>query len=196
MLITFEGIDGVGKTTQSKVLVENLVQRGLNTKLFIQPSHGRYGKKIREILYDKRIRRSDNLYNLFLKDREEQVKKEIIPFLEKGYYVVLDRYYLSTFAYQEGYKSLDEMIQDQEKFPIPNLTYIIDLDEKEAIRRLSVKKQLDIFEKEYVLKKVRNRFKYLKEYFKYQSIFILDGMKSMKEISSEILIIFEERVKN
>lgn len=103
MLITFEGIDGCGKTTQIKNLTNYLKEKHLNATVFREPGGTRLSEMIREILLHEpgdMDFRTELL--LFSAARSQLVKEKVIPILKKGEIVVLDRYYDSTVAYQ-GY---------------------------------------------------------------------------------------------
>lgn len=103
MLITFEGIDGCGKTTQINNLTEYLKSRNLQVTVFREPGGTVLSEKIRDLLLhetDEMDFRTELL--LFSAARSQLVVEKVIPLLNKGQLVILDRYYDSTVAYQ-GY---------------------------------------------------------------------------------------------
>lgn len=103
MLITFEGIDGCGKTTQINNLTEYLKSRNLQVTVFREPGGTVLSEKIRDLLLhetDEMDFRTELL--LFSAARSQLVVEKVIPLLNKGELVILDRYYDSTVAYQ-GY---------------------------------------------------------------------------------------------
>ena len=103
MLITFEGIDGCGKTTQINNLTEYLKSRSLQVTVFREPGGTVLSEKIRDLLLhetDEMDFRTELL--LFSAARSQLVVEKVIPLLNKGELVILDRYYDSTVAYQ-GY---------------------------------------------------------------------------------------------
>ena len=103
MLITFEGIDGCGKTTQINNLTEYLNSRNLQVTVFREPGGTSLSEKIRDLLLhetDEMDFRTELL--LFSAARSQLVVEKVIPLLNKGELVILDRYYDSTVAYQ-GY---------------------------------------------------------------------------------------------
>lgn len=104
MLITFEGIDGCGKTTQIKNLTEYLKnKKKLPVTVFREPGGTHLSEKIRELLLHEPGEmdfRTELL--LFSAARSQLIKEQVIPLLIKGEIVILDRYYDSTVAYQ-GY---------------------------------------------------------------------------------------------
>lgn len=186
-IIAFEGIDGCGKTTQAKIFLNKLNNKGIKAKLFCQPSNLDTGHAIRLLL--KNNKNDKNLYKLFLEDRKNQFEKEIYPFLSKGYYIILDRYYYSTFCYQIKHHTFEKMLKDNEIFPTPKITYILNINEKEAMRRiLSTGRELQIFEREWFLKETKTRFLKLKEIF--DNIYVLDGNLEKEKIAYYIYKIF------
>ena len=103
MLITFEGIDGSGKTTHFKRLHEYLLEKNIKVKTFREPGGTQLSEKIREILLDTEVDINDlSELLLFEASRADLIEKQIKPALAEGYWVVLDRFFDSTMAYQ-GY---------------------------------------------------------------------------------------------
>ena len=84
-LIIFEGIDGSGKTLQAKRVTGWLKEKGLPVVSFNEPTSGRYGQKIREIMhYGRHNVTAQEEFELFLKDRQEDVQNNILPALERN----------------------------------------------------------------------------------------------------------------
>ena len=100
LLIALEGIDGTGKTTQLKMLAEVLLSLGYDVVATREPTDGRYGQRIRQVLRDRSSMTPQEELELFLLDRKEHVTTIINPGLAAGKIVLTDRYYLSTVAYQ------------------------------------------------------------------------------------------------
>ena len=98
-LLVLEGIDGVGKTTLSQRLARHCEERGLSVVQSREPTDGQWGRKLRESARTGRLALDEEL-RLFLADRAEHVEQVIRPALAGGKVVILDRYYLSTAAYQ------------------------------------------------------------------------------------------------
>ena len=142
MFITFEGINGSGKTTQSKMLFEFLTQK--NKKVIITKEPGGGGKfcqEIRKILCTtKNISNLTEMFLLFAA-RKEHMDKIIKPALEDGIIVICDRYIDSTFAYQccddiEQIK-LVEYLHDKIEGIMPDKTFFIDISAQESVYRLA-----------------------------------------------------------
>jgi dTMP kinase len=186
LLIVFEGIDGSGKTTQAKTLLRRLRARGIAAVFFREPTGGRWGREIRR----KALRR-DSLtpgeeLELFVKDRREDVAKNLGPALAAGKVVVLDRYYLSTIAYQ-GAKGLDpgRIRRMNETFaPKPDLVFILDVEAGTGLSRIGDRKRKEeLFEREDYLDKVGELF----NGFRGRKIIHIDGTGNRKTISAVIL---------
>jgi dTMP kinase len=150
--ITFEGIDGSGKTTQLLMTEKYLRQRGLDVLVLREPGSTSLAEKIRKILLDKNnsIPPESELL-LYLAARADLVQKVIAPALKNGKIVLCDRFYDSTTAYQ-GYgrklnialiKKLNHLMVGA---TIPDITFIIDVDFETSLQRR--KKESDRLESE------------------------------------------------
>ena len=137
-LISFEGIEGVGKSTQINLIQEWLKTKGLSTKLIREPGSTEFGEKIRELLLsnDSDISAHSELLLMFAA-RAEMVNEHIVN--SKEDIILCDRYYHASIAYQ-GYGrklSLDliENLIQKINCPIPDLTIIYDLDVRLGFKR-------------------------------------------------------------
>ena len=139
-LITFEGIEGVGKSTQINNILSWLKENGNSVKLLREPGSTNFGEKIRELLLskDSEIDSHTELLLMFAA-RAEMINQHLINASED--FILCDRYYHASIAYQ-GYgrklslKLIDRLIDDL-NCPIPNLTIIYDLDVNEGFKRKS-----------------------------------------------------------
>lgn len=159
MLITFEGIDGSGKTTQARKLFNFLKEKGLSVSLYREPGGTLLGERIREILlnFDMDIR-SELL--LFEASRAQLVSQVIKKDLELSKVVILDRFTDSTLAYQGYGRGVDiDLIKKLNEFAtqgiVPDLTFLLDVDPEVALRRIKEKSRFDDI---YFLKRVREGF--------------------------------------
>ncbi|MGD9347860.1 MAG: dTMP kinase, partial [Candidatus Aminicenantes bacterium] len=138
ILIVFEGIDGAGKSTQAEILLKKLQDRGYPVVYYREPSDSKWGQEIkRKAQFADSLTPQEEL-ELFQKDREENVKNNLKPSLEKKKVVVLDRYYFSTMAYQ-GAKGIDpEYIRRRnEAFAVrPDLVFILDVAAGQGLERI------------------------------------------------------------
>ena len=159
-LITIEGIDGSGKSTQSNLLAQFFKQKGISFVQSSEPTFGKWGKIIREQTAKGKLEAEEEL-NLFLKDRYEHTKNLILPSLEAGKIVLLDRYYFSSIAYQ-GARGIDlaKIRQLNEDFaPAPHLSFLLDISVEIAWERINQRGvHLDSFETIENLKKYREIF--------------------------------------
>jgi dTMP kinase len=185
ILIVFEGIDGSGKSTQAEILLERLQEEDFDAVYFREPSKGKWGRKIKKkALHPDSLTPEEEL-DLFLKDRRENVEKNLKPALKKKRVVILDRYYYSTIAYQ-GAKGIDEKLirRMNEEFVVePDLVFIFDIDPQKGLERIENRKKKDrLFEREDYLVKVREIFRS----FKGEKFVHIDALKSKEEIRKEI----------
>ncbi|WP_411846557.1 dTMP kinase [Roseibacillus persicicus] len=140
MLIVFEGIDGTGKSTQVRLLAEALEARGLSVVTSREPTDGPFGKKLRESMIEGRLSPEEEL-QLFYDDRRDHVEHLILPALEAGKVVILDRYYFSTMAYQ-GARGFDptKIREENEGFaPVPDHVFLLEIPVATALERIGVR---------------------------------------------------------
>ena len=137
-LITFEGIEGVGKSTQINLVLDWLKTKGFSTKLLREPGSTIFGEKIRELLLskDSDISAHTELLLMFAA-RSEMIKEHLMDSRED--FILCDRYFHASIAYQ-GYGrklSLDliNLLINGVNCPIPDLTIIYDLDVKAGFKR-------------------------------------------------------------
>ena len=163
LLIVFEGIDGSGKSTQCRMLADLLNKKGIANISLAEPTRGKWGMKIRQLLAKGRngISANEEL-EWFMNDRREDVKQNIEPALKSGKVVLMDRYYFSTAAYQ-GALGLDpqEIRANNEKFaPIPDRVLVFHNSPERSLERIeSSRKETSAFEKRDYLIEVQNIFK-------------------------------------
>lgn len=142
LFITFEGIDGCGKTTQIELLKENLEEKGYTVLLTREPGAKGLGEKLREILlnYDGEVSSNCESF-LFLADRAQHIDTIIKPAIDKGVIVLCDRHKDSTVAYQGYGRQLDlEQIYQLNKIATngitPDITFILDIDIDTSLQRI------------------------------------------------------------
>jgi dTMP kinase len=186
-LITIEGIDGIGKTTQARMLSQFLQGKGYHVVELREPTDSVWGKKIRDLTKHGRDASPKEECRWFLEDRKLDVSQNIIPALNSGKIIVMDRYYYSNMAYQ-GALGLDmERIRSEnEKFaPRPDLVMILDSPPKTGLDRIRNKRkeELNYFETLEYQEKVRNLFLRMKDY---DNVRVLDGSGTIEEVSEKI----------
>lgn len=153
MFITFEGIEGSGKTTQMARLGNWFEAQGKTVVLTKEPGGTDLGMKIRSMILDPETKVHHNLTELmlFIADRLEHIAQCIKPALDAGSVVICDRYSDSTYAYQKGGRQVPETyIHDMNRLVglTPDLTFLLDLDTEEGLRRAKQRAALDRFEQE------------------------------------------------
>lgn len=139
MFITFEGIEGCGKSTQARLLFERIQKEGFPVLLTYEPGDTQVGKKLREILLSEKMDSLTELL-LFLADRREHVISLIKPALLSQTIVISDRYIYSTLAYQvygRGLKKhfVDTLHREILDNTFPDRIYVLDLEVEKAFER-------------------------------------------------------------
>ncbi len=137
-LITFEGIEGVGKSTQINLILEWLITKGFSTKLLREPGSTDFGEKIRELLLSKESNISAHTELLLMfAARSEMISEHLIN--STCDFILCDRYYHASIAYQGYGRKLSLDLIDQLikgiNCPTPDLTIIYDLDVKTGFKR-------------------------------------------------------------
>ena len=152
--IVIEGLDGSGKTTQARLLVQKM-QSSHNAIYTTEPSRGKIGSFIRErCLYEEKRLDSAVEALLFAADRVEHVQNEVIPALNEGQLVVSDRYLYSSLAYQGSAGLNIDWIDAINKHALkPDLAVFIDVAPEIVLKRLNRKKS--VMETVETQKKVR-----------------------------------------
>lgn len=200
-LITFEGIEGCGKSTLAKELYEYLKSKNYKVIFTREPGGGKLGEKIREILLSNEFEIPDysELF-LFLASRYEHTKNVIIPRLKEGYIVISDRYMDSTIAYQGYGRKIDlkllEKLNEIATLGIkPDLTFLIDLPEEISFNRLK-DKILDRIESEEMEFYKRVRFGYI-EIARNEPLrfIILDGTMELQTLKQKVFEITENLIR-
>jgi dTMP kinase len=145
LFITFEGIDGCGKSTQLNLTARFLTSEGYDVLKLREPGSTVVSERIRRILLDERLDMSDTTeLLLYQAARAELVVNEIEPALRKGTIVLCDRFYDSTTAYQGFGRGLDiNMIKRLHRIAVgdvqPNMTLVFDIDLKTGLTRVGRK---------------------------------------------------------
>lgn len=168
MFITFEGIDGCGKTTQINLLAEKLLSTGIAHIKTREPGGTPLGQQLRALLLNPDNTAITPLTELLLfsADRAQHLHELILPSLAQGKYVLCDRYTDSTIAYQVGGRGLSLPLIQQLLFLAtennkPDITFLFDLSPEIALSRASSIKQADRFETEKINFYHRTRAKYI-----------------------------------
>ncbi len=196
MFISFEGIDFCGKSTQIDLLNDYLTEKNKKVEVVREPGSTEISDKVRAILLDKK---NDKMFGetelfLFSASRSQLVREKIRPYLEKGYYVISDRFHDSSTAYQgfgrgvslETIKLINQLaIGDT----IPDLTFYMDVPVGVANERKKKqsKGKLDRIEQSDIdfYNNVRNG--YLEIAKNEERIKIIDGTQTIEVIRNQII---------
>jgi dTMP kinase len=190
--ITLEGIEGSGKSTSLETITKTLSDHNINFILTKEPGGGPLGQDLRTLLLDKSSRISpDTELLLMMADRKDHIDNYVIPNLEKGIWIISDRYLDYTYAYQGGGRQIDTSKIDKLvsllDLPIPDLTILFDLAPSIALKRAQKRSALDRFESEPIDFHERIRSTYLSlselhsERFK-----LVDSSKEIIEVQDQV----------
>ena len=212
LFITFEGLEGCGKTTQAKMLSDFLIEKRIPSIYTKEPGGTKIGDKIRKILLDQKNDGMDYKTEmlLFLASRAENVRLIILPALKEGKLVISDRFYDSTTAYQGYGRGIDLKIINYlnslvVRTAIPDLTFILDIDPYEGLRRsASFGNSHEMrFEEEFLNKKIIEGKLFLERvrhgYYQLSReetgrIKIIDANRSKEDIYNEIVEIVKRKI--
>ena len=159
VLVNLEGIDGCGKSTQSKLLLEKLEGEGEKVIILKEPTKRPHGQKLWDMLHGKRKATNEEILELFVLDRIQHVEEKIQPALDDGTVILMDRYYYSSMAYQVAGGIDVEEIREKHAFaPKPDIVLIFDLPVSIALERVKGHSDADEFEKDEHLEKVREAY--------------------------------------
>ncbi len=195
LFITFEGLDGSGKTTQIALLADYLKRKGREVITTIEPGGTTLGDRIRQILLDKNNAGMSHKAEIFLFEasRAELVSKVIAPALGSGKIIICDRFFDSTIAYQGiarglGVEKVMELSLWATDGIVPDLTFLLSVDVEGGEKRLSgSSKNRDRIESEEEKFKQRIFDGYIELARKYSGrIVLIDAKQEIKTIFNQI----------
>ena len=198
--VTFEGIEGSGKSYQSKKLFKKVKKMGLSTVYTREPGGVKSAVEIRKILLtgakNKFTKTTDTL--LYLSARNEHLEKILKPALQKKKIVICDRFIDSTLAYQVYGKGVNKFLVDTIHKLIlcdikPDLTFVLKLDVRKAFKRVNkrkLKNRYDKFNKSFYIK-VQKAFIKIAKTNKKRYV-IIDTSKNIAETEN---IIFKKFIR-
>lgn len=196
LFITFEGVDGCGKTTQINLLKDYFENNGRTVLLTREPGAKGLGERLREILlnYDGEVSSNCESF-LFLADRAQHIDTIIKPAINNGQIVLCDRHTDSTVAYQGYGRGLDidriKMLNDIATGGLkPDLTFVFDIDIETSMLRVGkTKDRMESAGIEFFRKVRQGYINISKE--EPQRVKLLNGTDSVENIRIEILKYFE-----
>jgi dTMP kinase len=188
--ITFEGIDGCGKTTIATKVYEKLIERNLPVILTTEPTKSWLGDTVKRS-YSENVSPYTEVF-LFLADRAEHVVK-IKKWLAEGNFVISDRYCDSTYAYQAAiiskqfrFDALKWLVGICERFVLkPDITFLLIIKPDDALKRIAYREKSTKFEDIALLREVTENYLRLSEM---EDRFVkLDATKNVDELTEEVL---------
>jgi dTMP kinase len=194
--ITLEGIEGSGKSTQMQLTQDYLEQSGCHVVRTREPGGTELSEKIRDLLLSNQLQamHEDTELLLMFAARVEHVRKVIEPALDKGYWVLSDRFYDATYAYQGYGRGIDAQKIDQLRdFSLsglqPDKTFLLDVSLSASQQRVSQRGEKDRFEKEKLdfYSKVRQGYLELAEQNS-QRICVIDAEQEITQVQSDIQV--------
>ncbi len=201
-LITFEGIDGSGKSEQVILLKKFLEEQNKKVKVLREPGSTNLGEEIRDIILKKEKFKNievETEFLLFSASRSEMISKKVIPLLKNGYFVIMDRFYDSSTVYQGTLGGIPiHEVDNINNFVVknihPNITFLLDIDVQTAINRQKNREDNDNFDNksnEYYQKLRSIYISIAKENTK--RIKVINANKGINEINNDIVSIVKEK---
>lgn len=200
MFVVLEGLDGAGTTTQSDMLVSWLRANGRPALCTREPSDGPIGVLIRQMLCRRIVGRDGNpidretLALLFAADRVDHVHNEIEPALQAGKWVVSDRYYHSSFAYQGDVDGADHfdfawVRELNSRARKPDVTIYLNTPVDVCLDRLTDRGQRDIYETREKLERLSKRYDEIIAQLRAdgEEIVVIDGTRTVASVHAAII---------
>ncbi len=194
MFIALEGIDGSGKSTQISLLKAKLEAESIPVYSTCEPTRNDYGKEIRKIFSQEKIVDQHTIAALFLADRLEHIlhpQSGMKAQIDRGYTVITDRYYLSSYAYHGAHVDMDWVIDINAKpaeLLKPDLHIYLDITPESAMDRiLSSREDIELYETASNLKAVHQSYEIAMEKVKNtENIIRLNANRSADQIHEDI----------
>lgn len=192
--ISFEGIEGTGKSTQAKLLSDYLIERGFEVVLTEEPGGTQIGLRIRELLLSVEHKGMTAVTELLLYDasRSQHIREIILPAISRGAIVITDRFTDSTIAYQGFGRGIDPGLIDSIDLIAtgrlrPDITILLDLDVEVGLKRnkgINKTDRLELEDLEFH-QRVRNGYHNLAEK-EPERIKLIDASAGIQEIHNRI----------
>lgn len=192
--ITFEGIEGSGKSTQAKLLQKYFLDKNIPAILTREPGGTKLAEEIRALLINGAVDKMDGVCETLLNfaARRDHLEKLVKPALARGEMIICDRFFDSTIAYQGFGQNVNlQIIENIKNAAIddfkPNITFLIDMDVEMAFERIKARFENNRYEKmnQDFHQKVRQGFLEIAK--NNPRIVIVDGSKTEAEIHQLIL---------
>lgn len=189
MFIVIEGPDGSGKTTLSHMLADALRSKGAVVRLTSEPTASEHGKKLRQMLSNKKST-PEELFELFVLDRLEHLD-QIERWEKDGEIVISDRYKYSTYCYQVSHGLDKEKTVPNNILRTPDLTFILNADVDVLLSRINSRSlDKEIYETKEFLTKISSMYRDIAEVFDEEFVFI-DVDDTPQNILEKMILAFE-----
>lgn len=199
LFVVLEGIDGSGKTTQCKTIVEKLKKEGIDAVCTKEPTDGEIGKLIRKVLSEEVKVPASAIQYLIAADRAVH-QEEILQDLAAGKLVISDRYFWSAVAYGTADKKevdfennaqvfmvSQSILSMYNQFILPDISLYLEVSTKTAMHRLSqMDKEKELYERKEKLERIDAGYKWLLEQFP-QAFTKINGENSSEEVTKTIV---------
>lgn len=198
MFITFEGIDGCGKSTQAKMLY-NHISKTHAALLTREPGGWLGGEQLRSMVLSGELQHGASEAFLFMLDRCEHVAQVIAPAVSRGETVICERYCDSTIAYQCCGRGMPrgffEGAVEFAKLPAPDITFLFDIDSRAAFERVGKRGKYDSFEQEGIafMERIRQGYLEIAAANPERVVIVKCGTKNAEEIFSEVVCIMQSK---
>ena len=199
--ITFEGIDGAGKSTHIGFVTDFLAGRGKTVVASREPGGTPLGEKLRDLVLHEKMHLETEALLMFA-SRREHIAQVIAPALERGEWVISDRFTDASFAYQGGGRGMDlrkmEALEEWVHPHLqPHLTFLFDVPLAVARARLDATRSLDKFEQEQADFFAATRNEYLRRAAQFPQRFrIIDSTQSIADIQIELAKLLDVLLEN
>lgn len=203
LFITFEGIEGVGKSTVLKYVREYLDSLGVDFIMTREPGGTVLAEEIRSLLLahrDETVTKETELLLLFAA-RSQHIENIILPAIKNNKYVLCDRFTDASFAYQGGgrgisFDKIESLKQLVQKDLTPDLTFILDLDVKKALERAKNRGDFDRIELEEISFFQRARDTYIKRAKQNPEKYrIIDADQDIEKVKKDVIEIISKFTK-
>jgi dTMP kinase len=195
--ITFEGIDGAGKSTHIGFVAEFLAARGKTVVPTREPGGTPLGERLRDLLLHEKMHLETEALLMFA-SRREHMAQVIEPGLARGHWVLSDRFTDASFAYQSGGRGMDRARMEALEQWVhpqlqPDLTLVFDVAVEVARERLDATRTLDKFEQERADFFARCRNEYLRRAAQFpERITVIDSTRSIEATREHLAVALEK----
>lgn len=200
MFVSFEGIDGSGKSTITNYVYEYFINKNQEVIMTREPGGNKIAEKIRGLILDPKHDTMDDKTEalLYAASRRQHLVEKILPALDEGKLVLCDRFIDSSIAYQGYGRQLGaKAVMDINLFAVedhlPDITFFLDIDLKTSLDRVNKRDELDRLEGSGLDFFERVYDGYQKIVKENSRIVVIDAMRSVEEVGDEIIEIIEKR---